>query len=141
MKGYRRGGDGVLDIFDTLDKGLEWCQSQCEHAAHQFLREGECNTEIENIKRKLGEVKDGAEKEMERLRQEEVASPAMVPRRAGAEEGKGRELKSVHMRKDFGTLKDLEVDDSAGMEVDDDEGVDDLEQPALIFKRSRDIGR
>jgi hypothetical protein len=140
-KGYRRRGDLVPDVFDTLDKGLEWCQSQCEHAAHQFLRDGECATEIENIKRKLSEVKDTAEKEMERLKQEEASTPGMIPRRAAAEVGKGRELKSVQMRRDVGALKDLEVDDSMDMEVDDDEGVDDLEQPALVFKRSRDIGR
>ena len=42
-------------------------QSTCEHAAHQFLRDGECNEEITNIKRRLGEVKDLAAKEMERL--------------------------------------------------------------------------
>lgn len=141
LKGYGRRGDTVADIFDTLDKALEWCQSQCEHAAHQFLRDGECNTEIENIKGKLGEVKDMAEKEVERLRQEEASSPTRPLRRVAPEEGKGRELKSVQMRRDIGALKDLEVDDSLAMEVDDDEGVDDLEQPTLVFKRSRDIGR
>lgn len=137
LRGYRRGDDGSApDIFDELDKGLEWCQSQCEHAAHQFLRDGECSQEIENIKRKLAEVKGNAEKEVERLKKEEAEAPPKPVRQAVSEKGKSRELKSVQMRKDLGTMKALEVDD---MEVDDDEGVDDMKPPKLIFKRSRDI--
>ena len=134
----RRSGESLANVFDILDKGLEGCQSQCEHAAHQFLREGDCSTEVENIKKNLLEVKQTAEKEMERLRQEEAAI-LTAPKRAGAQSLKGRELKSVQMRRDIGALKDLEVDNSLDMEVDDDEGVDDLEQPTLVFKRSRDI--
>ena len=140
LRGYRRGvGDGSApDIFDELDKGLEWCQSQCEHAAHQFLRDGECSQEIENIKRRLVEVKETAEKEVERLRKEEAEALPLKPvRQAFSEKGKSRELKSVQMRKDLGNMKDLEVDD---MEVDEDEGVDNMEPPKLIFKRSRDVG-
>ncbi|KFY22465.1 hypothetical protein V493_06578 [Pseudogymnoascus sp. VKM F-4281 (FW-2241)] len=51
-------------IFDELDSGLEWCQSMCEHAAHQFLRDGQCTSEIEGIKSRLKEVWDRAEEEM-----------------------------------------------------------------------------
>jgi len=132
LKGYKRAGDTRVDVFDILDKGLEWCQSQCEHAAHQFLREGECTTEIENIKKKLCEVKETAEKEMEKLQKDEATTLSGFP-------GKGREFKSVQMRRDPGLPNDLEVDDSLPMEVDD-EGVDDMEQPVLVFKRSRDVG-
>jgi hypothetical protein len=149
LRGYRRAGmDTTPDIFDELDKGLEWCQGQCEHAAHQFLRDGDCSTEIENIKRKLEEVKLSAEKEMERIKQAEAANPTPPNLRAldSDEEGKGRILKAPLMRRELGmgtgmgtgTMKDLEVDDN--MEVDD-EGEDEMElPPKLIFKRSRDIG-
>ncbi|OBT53736.1 hypothetical protein VE04_06607 [Pseudogymnoascus sp. 24MN13] len=51
-------------IFDELDSGLEWCQSMCEHAAHQFLRDGQCTSEIEGIKSRLQEVWDRAEEEI-----------------------------------------------------------------------------
>jgi hypothetical protein len=134
LRGYRRGEDnGAPDIFDALDKGLEWCQSQCEHAAHQFLRDGECSTEIDNIKRKLTEVKESAEKEVEKLKKEEAASPR-TPLRGVNAEGKSRELKTVHMRREF-AAKDLEVDDMAV----DDEGVDDMDNPPqVVFKRSRE---
>lgn len=51
-------------IFDELDSGLEWCQSMCEHAAHQFLRDGQCTSEIEGIKSRLQEVWDRAGEEL-----------------------------------------------------------------------------
>ncbi|CZR63474.1 uncharacterized protein PAC_13371 [Phialocephala subalpina] len=136
LRGYRRAGGGAPDIFDELDKGLEWCQGQCEHAAHQFLRDGECGTEIANIKRKLVEVKESAAKEIEKLKKEEAANPSPKPTKAPEQE-KERQLKTPMVRRELGSFKDLEVDD---MEVDD-EGVDDLEPPKLVFKRSRDIGR
>jgi hypothetical protein len=127
-------------IFDELDKGLEWCQGQCEHAAHQFLRDGDCSTEIANIKRKLEEVKTSAEKEVEKLKTTEAANPTPALRSAQIEEeGRGRVLKAPLMRKELsmGPMKDLEVDDN--MEVDDAES--EMESPPkLIFKRSRDVG-
>lgn len=142
LKNYKRGRDTGVDVFDTLDKGLEWCQSQCEHAAHQFLRDGTCTTEIENIKGKLGEVKETAEKEIQRLRQDQASTSGNPSRRATQEEVKSRERKSIQMRNaDPGALRDLEVDGAVAMEVDDDEGVDDLEPPTLIFRRTRDIAR
>ncbi|KAH8590470.1 hypothetical protein B0O99DRAFT_634453 [Bisporella sp. PMI_857] len=68
-RGYERSGiEDAPGIFDELDKGLEWSQGQCERAAHQLLRDGECSMEIENAKRKLAEVKKKAEKEVERLK-------------------------------------------------------------------------
>jgi hypothetical protein len=141
LKGYRRAGmDSKPDIFDELDKGLEWCQGQCEHAAHQFLRDGDCSTEIANIKRKLEEVKTSAETEVEKLKTTEAANPTATLRSAQLEEeGRGRVLKAPLMRKELsmGPMKDLEVDDN--MEVDDAES--EMEsQPKLIFKRSRDVG-
>ncbi|TAQ84057.1 hypothetical protein B7494_g7616 [Chlorociboria aeruginascens] len=137
MRNYRRsggGGGGAPDIFDDVDKGLEWCQSQCEHAAHQFLREGECTTEIENIKKKLGEVKTTAEKELDKLEAEKPTTSVAVPRRADEARDTARELRLMSVRRDIIPIKALEVD----MEVDD-EAVDDLDfPPKLVFKRSRD---
>jgi hypothetical protein len=142
LRGYRRSGgdEGIGDVFSELDKALEWCQSECEKAAHQFLRDGECDNEINNIKRKLSEVRAGAEKELEqqlKLEETEIITPSFT--RSSHDVGKVRELKSVMMRRgDSGQVKDLEIDESVNMEVDEDEGVDDMEPPPLIFKRSRD---
>ncbi|ORY65377.1 uncharacterized protein BCR38DRAFT_196296 [Pseudomassariella vexata] len=63
-------GQGGNDVYDDLDKGLEYVQSMCEHAAHQFLRDGECSAEIEKIKKRLGLTKEVADKEMERILKE-----------------------------------------------------------------------
>lgn len=54
------------DVFDELDKGLEAVQSMCEHAAHQFLRDGDCADEIVKIKERLTGTKASADKELER---------------------------------------------------------------------------
>ncbi|KAI1119451.1 hypothetical protein F5Y14DRAFT_3739 [Nemania sp. NC0429] len=55
------------DIWDDLDKGLEYVQGVCERAAHQFLRDGDCNQEIEKIKVRLVQVQESAVKEKERV--------------------------------------------------------------------------
>ncbi|KIW64076.1 hypothetical protein PV04_09034 [Phialophora macrospora] len=39
--------------FIQADKELEQIQSLCETAAHQFLRDGDCKTELDNIRQKL----------------------------------------------------------------------------------------
>ena len=151
LRGYRRAGGGIEgvggnspDIFDELDKGLEWCQGQCEHAAHQFLRDGECSTEIENIKRRLGEVGEMAEREVEKLRAEQALELEL-------ESEKKKNIPNadslVDGRKSIPALTpvsrgpvDLEVDDA--MEVDDDDDDDDdnddFDPRKLIFKRSGD---
>jgi hypothetical protein len=141
LRGYgSRGKDSAPDIFDELDNGLQWCQSQCEHAAHQFLRDGDCSQEIEGIKRRLLEVKGTAEKEIERLKKEEAETTVKPVRKAVSANGKSRELKSVQRRKDLGAMKDLEVDDDTMSVDDDDEGISDMEPPKLFFKRSREVG-
>ncbi|KAI1175086.1 hypothetical protein F4777DRAFT_588794 [Nemania sp. FL0916] len=65
------GGLGIFnekgDIWDELDKGLEYVQVLCERAAHQFLRDGDCNEEIEKIKRRLVKVQELAVNEKERV--------------------------------------------------------------------------
>jgi hypothetical protein len=70
------GGLGLFnekgDIWDELDKGLEYVQGMCEHAAHQFLRDGDCNEEIEKIKSRLVKVKVSATNEKERMSAEKV---------------------------------------------------------------------
>ncbi|EKD21741.1 uncharacterized protein L3040_004964 [Drepanopeziza brunnea f. sp. 'multigermtubi'] len=135
MGGYRRGAGDAPDIFDELDKGLEWCQSQCEHAAHQFLREGDCSTEIQNIQQRLGDVKTTAENEVEKLKKEGAEVPKPRPNEGNGMTGMKTQKPSNTKIAALGDT--LEVDD---MEADDD-GDDDLgPPPKLVFKRSRDVG-
>ncbi|KEF55530.1 uncharacterized protein A1O9_08280 [Exophiala aquamarina CBS 119918] len=42
--------------FLRVDKELESVQSLCEVAAHQFLRDGDCQTEMASIKQKLRDI-------------------------------------------------------------------------------------
>lgn len=60
------------DVFEALDKALEVIQGLCEHAAHQFLREGECAQDITKINEKLIETKTTADGEMQKLLENDV---------------------------------------------------------------------
>ena len=68
-----RGGPGGKeeDFYDKLDKNLEYVQSMCERAAHQFLRDGDCSEEINGISTRLADAKELADKECERILREE----------------------------------------------------------------------
>jgi len=55
---------------DDLDKRLADVQTLCRHAAHQFLLYGNCAKDVANIKQRLGETKELANREMERERKD-----------------------------------------------------------------------
>ena len=148
VPGYRGSPNGkdtgsFPSIFDELDTGLEWCQSMCEHAAHQFLRDGTCDSEITGIKKRLWEVKEIAEREKVKVQAEqeekekekkdkedgeekakeetqEEPTPQFVRSIRRPDESRG--MKSIHVHKSLIASKSLEVDK---IEVDD-EGYDDL---------------
>ncbi|KAJ2907365.1 uncharacterized protein MKZ38_003222 [Zalerion maritima] len=156
-RSYGRGmGLGTVeekpDVYDDLDKGLEYVQGMCEHGAHQFLRDGTCGEEIANIQSRLAETRDMAEKEMERLEREEPESLQPAPE----EPPKTRAFKPLGMR------KTKEKDDSQmtpqpsaspmtpaspegtvsgpkelSLEVDDDEDNDEDEPPQLVYRSTR----
>ncbi|KAL6861130.1 hypothetical protein J3F83DRAFT_747513 [Trichoderma novae-zelandiae] len=136
------------DVFDELDKALEFVQSTCEHGAHQFLRDARCNDEVSKIQQRIGEVLDMAKKEMERVEREEpetlnestdpkprtmkpiTVSRTMVPHH--------KEADDVHSRK-------LEVADSAAprlpalhmtdrIEADPNAGDDDFDTEAMLAR-------
>ena len=139
----KRSTDGEQDIFEKIDKALEWCQGHCEFAAHKFLREGECGTEIENIKNKLNEVRTGAQQEVKRLKAEEASGPLKRPApRQGPEDGEARDKRPIQVRSTAAKARVLPADKAAldSMEVDD-EGFEDMDISQLVFKRSRDVGR
>lgn len=134
--GYGAGGmvDQPPDVYDELDKGLEYVQSMCEHAAHQFLRDGDCGEEVENIKRRLSETKDLADKEMKRVQSDPEAAKALE------EPPKTRSFRPQSMRREMGSPTAKEVSN----ELEVDEGIDDMEQPELpklVYKSTRSMGR
>lgn len=102
-RGGGRGGpgDSSNDFWDKLDKGLEYVQSMCERAAHQFLRDGDCNEEINNITTRLAETKELAEKESERILREE---PDLA--KESAEAQKSRTHRPPAVRRDLSANKE-----------------------------------
>jgi hypothetical protein len=108
---------GGGDVFDDVDRGLEFVQGMCERAAHQFLRDGECSEEVEKIKKRLGETNELATKEMERILKENPdALKAAVP-------PKIRSYRPSSMRRDPGASSTHSK--KAKLAVDD-EGVEDM---------------
>ncbi|KAH8911437.1 hypothetical protein BR93DRAFT_943419 [Coniochaeta sp. PMI_546] len=131
--GARGTPDKQPDVYDELDKGLEYVQSMCEHAAHQFLRDGDCGEEVANIQRRLGETKELADKEMDRVKREEPETLS------SGEETKGRSFRPQSMRREHvgnpsgkDSTNKLEVDDAMDA-VDEAE----MEPPKLVYKSTR----
>ena len=42
--------------YNDLDSELQWCQSTCEKAAHQILRTGDCDTEVNDMKERFAKT-------------------------------------------------------------------------------------
>lgn len=160
------GANDQPDVYDSLDKGLEFVQSTCEHGAHQFLRDADCNDEIKKIQNRLLEVIDMALTEMERIQREE---PELAKEKG--ELTKARTMRSISMRRELSTsYKDKEHDsakvavredtgklevaksarsknsliepDTAPLEADDDEDADegisvDFEMPKMQYRSTR----
>ncbi|KAK4151095.1 hypothetical protein C8A00DRAFT_17461 [Chaetomidium leptoderma] len=136
--GIMLGPDGKPappDVYDELDKGLEYVQSMCEHAAHQFLRDGDCGEEVSNIKRRLGETKELADKEMARVEREDPQALLKMNEEDGM---RGRSYRPQSMRRDVAKSAAVLAAASGPLEVD--EGVEDLDAeslPKLTYKSTR----
>ncbi|PTB63984.1 hypothetical protein BBK36DRAFT_1171429 [Trichoderma citrinoviride] len=137
------------DVFDELDKALEFVQSTCEHGAHQFLRDAKCSEEVSKIQQRIGEVLEMAKKEMERIEREE---PETMKESA---DPKPRTMKPItvsrtlvphHKEGDDVHSRKLEVADSAAprlpaalhmadrIEADPNAGDDDFDTEALLAR-------
>jgi hypothetical protein len=85
----------------------------CEHGAHQFLRDGDCNDEIGKARKQLNEVMEMATKEMERVQREEPE----LAKEAG-ELRKARTRQPISIRREMCTsLKDGASDEDSKLEV------------------------
>ncbi|EQK98480.1 hypothetical protein OCS_05807 [Ophiocordyceps sinensis CO18] len=90
------GDDQPLDVFECLDKSLEFMQSTCEHGAHQFLREADCGDEIKKIQARMTEVLKAAEKEMERVQRED---PELA--KESGDVGRARARRPISIRREL----------------------------------------
>jgi hypothetical protein len=84
------------DIYHDFDKGLEFVQSMCEHAAHRFLRDGSCAEKVGRISSRMAETKELADKELKRIQREE---PDTL--KADDDKSRGRSYRPPSMRKDL----------------------------------------
>lgn len=66
MRQSPRGGKSIegLEAYDKLDAYLEKAQAQCERAAHQVLRDGDCGMEIHVAKERFTEARTHCEIEV-----------------------------------------------------------------------------
>ncbi len=133
------GGLGMFgemgDVYDDLDRALDFVQSMCERAAHQFLRDGDCADEVEKIKDRLAKTKELADKEMERVAREEpeALEEPDTPRT------RTRSYRPTSMRRGTGAFipsTKFPPTNSGFLEIDD-EGVQDMDNFQPIFKAPR----
>lgn len=108
------------DVYDNLDKSLEYVQSTCEHGAHQFLRDADCNEEIRKIQQRMCEVLAMATQEAERVQREE---PELA--KETGDVGKIRQRRPISIRRELAAShKDethLAEDEHSKLEVADHE--------------------
>ena len=66
--------------FDQADGDLEAAQNLCEVAAHQFLRDGDCEEELDGTRKRFEDCLKVAKEEVEKLEKEEAKDiPAGSP--------------------------------------------------------------
>lgn len=75
----RPGPNGVntvpVELFDTTDKVLEQAQEQCERAAHLTLREGDCRTELQQVRKNVSQVLDIAKTQVDKYHTQRSSEP------------------------------------------------------------------
>ena len=69
---------GSIRVFEEADNDLEAAQSLCEVAAHQFLRDGDCDEEIQGARTRFNNCLQLAQKGMELWRQKGQEAEAKV---------------------------------------------------------------
>ena len=94
--GFGSSSDQTPDVYDKLDRSLETVQSTCEHGAHQFLRDADCNEELKRIQKCMAEVLEMATTESERIEREEPDAAKEC-----LDYGKARTRRPISMRRDL----------------------------------------
>jgi hypothetical protein len=81
--------------FIQADKELEQIQSLCETAAHQFLRDGDCKTELDSIRQKLDALLVQATQTAESLKKLQEKHEAVHTDSSVSESNHGTESRST----------------------------------------------
>ncbi|KAL9044421.1 MAG: hypothetical protein Q9214_002441 [Letrouitia sp. 1 TL-2023] len=128
--------------FDAADKELEEAQNLCEVAAHQFLRDGDCNEEIGGTIQRFKSCLSIAEKEIEKLRAEESKErddqsrfPELIPH---AEEPKAENMPLVSNKMEGPRLPTYSTTNGV-IEVDSDSDAGSIQLDLTAFRRMRRV--
>lgn len=124
--------------FDMTDKQLELAQNFCEVAAHQFLRDGDCSTQLSSTREKLESVLETAKVEAERFTEEEKAKKE----RQEAEEETAKEEEKKKKKKTETETSKLEDSSKSppgitAIEVDDDSSASSISIDITAFRSTR----
>ncbi|KAL9609568.1 MAG: hypothetical protein Q9167_005678 [Letrouitia subvulpina] len=128
--------------FDAADKELEEAQNLCEVAAHQFLRDGDCNEEIGGTIQRFKSCLSIAEKEIGKLRAEESKerdgqsrSPEGVPH---AEEPKAEDMPLVSNKMEGPKIPTYSTNNGI-IEVDSDSDAGSVQVDLTAIRRMRRV--
>ena len=118
--------------FDFTDKQLELAQNCCEAAAHQFLRDGDCSSQLDGTREKLKSLLETAKVEAERLEEEEKAKKE----RGEVEEEPPTKKTSAEKIKSHESAKSPPPGITA-IEVDDDSSASSISIDITAFRSTR----
>ena len=123
-----QGSDGLP--FDAVDKQLEAVQNLCETGAHQFLRFGDCVTELNKTKEHLASVLETAKVEVERLQTE-------AKEKGEEKDEKPAELKDLQKQEAIPLKAEKNPPEMGIIEVDDGSDASSISIDIAAFRSSR----
>ncbi|MCJ1456764.1 hypothetical protein MMC28_007129 [Mycoblastus sanguinarius] len=139
----RLGPDPVpkdkVSSFEKADQDLETAQNLCEVAAHQFLRDGDCRTEIEGMRTKFDDCFTLAKREVERLKEEEAREAK--EQESSAEQPQVKEEDTplaAYMQKKVQPppLKQMNFTGTGAIEIDDGSDTESIHLDLSAFRRT-----
>lgn len=114
------------ESYDLADAALDRAQTFCEKGAHQFLRDGDCTDELTQCKAQFDEIFTVAEREFKKLDSHDKMT---VRQQLKAYQASSERPSSST------PLTSVEPPKMMELEVDDDEGDDELVMPAMTSIR------
>lgn len=140
-----------MRCFEDADRDLEEAQSFCEWGAHQFLRDGNCYSQISGTRRRLTNCKGIAQREIERLKEEgggaksensglEEAAEEQTLVGASIPPSDRSEVRSIDMsaaaKMALPPLKDIKFAGTGAIEIDDDSDCESVQIDMSAIRRT-----
>ena len=124
----------ALHVLEEADSDLEAAQSLCEVAAHQFLRDGDCDEEIQGIRMRLENCLRLAQKEMELCRQRGEEAEVTVEDVSSSEQ---KYVVAIDENVNVRAAKPVTFNSICGIEVDDTSDTNSIHIQVNAFRRVR----